>query len=252
VRKHINGTSFWDLNWRRRFFVWEHDLFIELLDLINPVTLVEDSDGWGWIPEGGVFTVKSAFVTVFSLAAPEVLAAPWLGFIFSSIWKCQAPSKVRGFAWQLLHGRIPTRLNLLSRRIINGDEDIICVLCGEELETEPHLFLYCEVALLVWLDIFAWLQIPFGLPHNLFSLVNCLLGAKNKKLRKGLTLIFCSVVWNIWRCRNSVLFDNESKTVPELIEAIKISSWKWWLSDGSSRTCLYYEWSVEPCLCILR
>jgi hypothetical protein len=91
----------------------------------------------------------SSQIIVSSLAAPEVLAAPWHGFIFSSLWKCQAQSKVRGFAWQLFHGRIPTSRNLLIRRIINGGVDSSCVLCGEDLETEHHLFLYCEVALLV-------------------------------------------------------------------------------------------------------
>jgi hypothetical protein len=53
VRKYLNGSSSWDLSWRRRFFVWEHDLYKELLDLINPVTLVDDMDSWGWMPEGG-------------------------------------------------------------------------------------------------------------------------------------------------------------------------------------------------------
>jgi hypothetical protein len=253
VRRDLNGTTCWDLSWRRRFFVWEHDLLIDLLALINPISLSNDADSWGWLPEGAAsFTVKSTFNVVSSLSALEVLAAPWHSFIFSSLWKCQAPSKVRGFVWQLLHGHIPTRRNLFIRRIIKDGGDCSCVLCGEDVESELHLFLYCEVAQLVWMDIFCWLQISFGLPHNPFPLFNCMLGVKNKNLRKGLSLIFCSVVWILWRCRNSVLFDNGRTSIPELVEAIKVSSWKWSLSDTSSPICLFYEWHAEPCLCILR
>jgi uncharacterized protein YjlB len=44
VRRNLNGTTCWDVSWRRRFFVWEHDLLTELLALINPVSLSNDAD----------------------------------------------------------------------------------------------------------------------------------------------------------------------------------------------------------------
>ncbi|MCI32672.1 hypothetical protein A2U01_0053886, partial [Trifolium medium] len=40
-----------------------------------------------------------------------------------AIWKCLEPSKVSAFAWQLLHDRIPTQLNLHRRRIIDAAGD---------------------------------------------------------------------------------------------------------------------------------
>ncbi|MCH79830.1 hypothetical protein A2U01_0000588 [Trifolium medium] len=128
----------------------------------------------------------------------------------------------------------------------------MCIMCGEEMETELHLFLYCEIAMLVWMEIFSWLQVPFGLPHNLFSIFNCLMGKGNRKVEKGMIMICSSVVWNIWRCRNSVLFENGRGAVAELIEAVKVSSWKWWLGNSSSSHCLFYEWQAEPRLCLLR
>jgi hypothetical protein len=171
--------------------------------------------------------------------------------IFTAIWKCPAPSKVSGFVWQLLHGRIPTRNNLMTRRILDATGDVSCALCGEEMETEFHLFLYCEIALLVWIEIFNWLDVPFGLPHNLFSLFHCLMEAGSYKMRRGMTMIASAVVWNLWKCRNSLLFDNGSGTIAELVEAVKISSWKWWMSRASAAHCLLYEWRMEPRLCML-
>ncbi|KAK2367971.1 hypothetical protein QL285_081209 [Trifolium repens] len=76
----------------------------------------------------------------------QLAASPWHAPIFTSVWKCPTPSKVSGFLWQLLHGRVPTRNNLITRRILAVEEDVSCALCGEEKETELHLFLYCEIA----------------------------------------------------------------------------------------------------------
>jgi hypothetical protein len=85
VRKNINGTSSWDLNWRRRFFVWEHDLYNELLDLINPVTLVEDSDSWGWVPEGEGFYGEIRFCDCLLLGCTGGFGCTmaWLHFLLN-------------------------------------------------------------------------------------------------------------------------------------------------------------------------
>jgi hypothetical protein len=239
----------WRLNWRRRLFEWEKELVNELMLLINPVVFrMEEEDRWGWEPEGGAnFTVKSTYQKVFNLSTHEGVVDPWNASVFSVIWKCPAPSKVSGFVWQLLHGRIPTRKNLVARRVIDGDGDISCALCGEETESELHLFLYCEIAMLVWIEIFFWLDVPFCLPHNIFSIIHCLLEAGGKKSRQGMGTICAAVCWNIWRCHNSIVFE-----VMELVKAIKVSSWKWWLSRSAAAHCLLYEWRAEPRLCVLR
>jgi hypothetical protein len=244
----------WRLNWRRRLFEWEKELVNELMLLINPVVFrMEEEDRWGWEPEGGAnFTVKSTYQKVFNLSTHEGVVDPWNASVFSVIWKCPAPSKVSGFVWQLLHGRIPTRKNLVARRVIDGDGDISCALCGEETESELHLFLYCEIAMLVWIVIFFWLDVPFCLPHNIFSIIHCLLEAGGKKSRQGMGTICAAVCWNIWRCHNSIVFDNGNGSVMELVEAIKVSSWKWWLSRSAAANCLLYEWRAEPRLCVLR
>jgi hypothetical protein len=125
--------------------------------------------------------VNSVYQLVSELANLEVLSAHWHAVIFNSIWKSPTPSKACGFVWQLLHDRVPTRSNLVIRQIIDAGAESLCPLCGEESETVAHLFLYCKVALKMWMEIFAWLKVPFGLPHNLFSIFNCLLCAGEMK-----------------------------------------------------------------------
>jgi hypothetical protein len=61
------------------------------------------------------------------------------------------------------------------------------------METELHLFLYCEIALLVWMEIFSWLDVPFCLPHNLFSIFHCLMEVGCKKGRKGMIVVVSEI-----------------------------------------------------------
>jgi hypothetical protein len=242
----------WRLNWR--LFEWEKTLLEELMGLINPVIIsLDDEDSWGWVPERGAeFTVKSTYRTVSNLSVHDEVIARWNAPVFTNIWNCPAPSKVSAFVWQLLHGKIATKENLAYRRIIDVNGDISCVLCGEENEADLHLFLYCEIAMLVWMDVFFWLDIPFIFPQNLLSIFHCLLEAGGKKLRNGMLMIGAAVCWILWRSRNSLLFENGNGTVFEMVEAVKVSSWKWWLSRSAAVSCLFYEWRAEPRCCMIR
>jgi hypothetical protein len=248
-----NENGHWNFTWRRSFFVWEDELLDQLRDMINPVNLSEVVDRWGWLPENGdTYTVKSTFSLVSGLSCLNLHLHPWYSAAFSCIWKCPAPSKVSAFAWKLLHDRIPTRLNLHRRRIIDTTGDLSCGLCGDTAESTLHLFIYCDFAMKVWSAIFEWLRLPFTLPHNLFSVLNFLSLSRGKKLNKGLAMIWNGVVWSLWRRRNAVLFDNGRRETVEVIEEIKVMTWKWWLSQSKVSHCLLYEWYMEPMLCMAR
>lgn len=70
--------------------------------------------------------------------------------------------------------------------------------------------------------------------------------------RKGFRTIQHAVVWNIWRVRNDRIFNNKIGEVDELVEAIKVLSWRWWLSRMNSLVCMFYEWLWDPKECLLR
>ncbi|MCH80638.1 putative ribonuclease H protein [Trifolium medium] len=142
-----NAPNQWNLLWRRRLFVWEEELLLQLLQLIATTILLDREDRWKWVPDKGeVFTVNSTFLLISDFTVPSVLMPCWHATAFSAVWKCLAPSKINAFAWQLLHDRIPTRQNLQRRRIIEENGDMSCVLCGEVPESSLHLFIYCEFA----------------------------------------------------------------------------------------------------------
>jgi hypothetical protein len=236
VYNQSSSPDNWRFYWRRGLFEWEKQLHVDLLALcISATVRLDVEDRWVWVPEQGAnFTVNSTYHMVFALSSCHYVVEQCNAALFSRIWKGPTPSKVSGFVWQLLHGRIPTRKNLVARRVLPASGDVSCVLCGEELESELHLFIYCEIAMLLWMEIFHWLDIPFCLPHNLFSIFSCLMETGIKKGRQGMLMIGAAVVWNLWRCRNSLLFENGNGSVTELVEAVKVSSWKWWLSRSTT------------------
>ncbi|KAK2446576.1 hypothetical protein QL285_017365 [Trifolium repens] len=256
LRGAEDGVERWNFVWRRRLFVWEENLLSDLREVINNVTLVNERDRWGWIPNaGGDFSVKSAYDTVVKLFVPMESMEQVYTRAFATLWKCVAPSKVLGFAWQLLLERIPTRCNLARRQIQLLDNEQRCVWCGREDETVMHLFIYCDFARQVWMEIFNWLGVTFSLPHNLFSILNLFRDCYGKKQRrKGVVLIWAAVVWALWRMRNTVIFENGTTSSSSVVEDIKLSAWKWWVGrlESSAGCCLFYEWQAEPLLCMDR
>jgi hypothetical protein len=249
---NTNGEEGWNLRWRRRLFEWEKALLNELLAIINLIQPNEEVDDWRWKEdEGGVFTVKSTY----SLMASKLLMCRVLGdeqkFNFKAIWKSPAPSKVAGFAWQVLLDRVPTRENLFRRKILQPEDDKCCVFCGVHMESIQHLFLYCGFVLKVWEQVFVWLRLSFFLPHSVSSLLN-LLGTSSgqKHSRKGRVMIWNAMIWGIWRHRNQIVFDNGVKDSAKLLDDVKLMAWKWWISRGTQSPCLLYEWISEPEICL--
>jgi hypothetical protein len=161
-------------------------------------------------------------------------------------------NKVLGFSWMLVHNKIQTKDNLFRRQIINSGADQICAACGGEVETPIHLFLYCEFALQVWEKLHSWLGLGYMLPQNLVSLFHFFAVYRGQKTRrKGLMMVWNAAVWALWRRRNKLIFENETISVLDLVEEIKVSSWHWWIARTNSAPCLLYEWSREPLICMV-
>ncbi|CAJ2643641.1 unnamed protein product [Trifolium pratense] len=173
--------------------------------------------------------------------------------IFDHIWDSPAPSKVIAFSWQLLHDRIPTRSNLAVRGILVADVPWECVGCVGSVESSIHLFLHCPSALKVWYDIFRWLGLVIVIPPSLFLLFEVLrASARNVKIRKGFLLIWHATIWSLWKARNGSIFANESFAPNDIVEEIKVTSWKWSLARLKVPPCMYYEWTWDPGDCLLR
>jgi hypothetical protein len=79
-------------------------------------------------------------------------------------------------------------------------------------------------------------------------LIGC---AKNKKERKALSLIWSVFMWVMWSVRNDVVFSEATVIVDEVVEKIKMLSWKWYYGRIAKGPILLYEWEWSPLDCMV-
>ena len=164
----------WAFNWRRNLFVWENNLLTELLgDLNGFVGSIED-ERWRWsLEEDNSFLVKSMYLKLEGREIPEVGHPEGERRVFHQIWKTGPPSKVIAFLWKALLDRISARVNLEKQNCLPIDIGSNCVWCGEVVGNTLHLFLHCDLARNVWLNLMLWLNLNFVMPPNLFIHWEC-------------------------------------------------------------------------------
>jgi hypothetical protein len=253
VGRWTNGVWWWELCWRRGFFVWEEQLLHDLEDLIHSVDLVDTEDSWVWNPDVvGGYSVKTLYIHLERVSVPHAILSHSAQFVFKHIWKTAVPSKVCVLAWQLVLDKIPTRENLCRRGILTNDANV-CLLCNGVAESTRHLFLHCPFASAVWYGLNRWLGVVVVPPLEMgMSYEQLVATCPNKKIRKGFSSVWLAFVWVIWKTRNDRIFNNMVGNVDEALDCIQRLSWQWFLNKVARNSCLFYEWRWNPCECMLR
>jgi hypothetical protein len=67
------------------------------------------------------------------------------------VWRTQTPSRAAFFSWSATLGKILTVDNLRKRHIIIVDRYCLCKRDGESVD---HLLFHCDVASVLWNNIF--------------------------------------------------------------------------------------------------
>jgi hypothetical protein len=211
-----------------------------------------EEDNWAWrLENGGSFSVKSTYIFLSNLLVTGPAVSPEAITAFKAIWKCPVPSKVAALLWKLLHDRLPTKINLIRRRVVLVDNEQACAFCGNGTETSLHLLLYCDFAMSVWYGVFDWLGLFLQFPQNFQSIFN-FVGAVSgrKQIKQALMMVWGAVIWALWQHRNNIVFENGRPDSVTVIDRIKTSSWKWWMGRANGSPCLLYEWLSEPLVCM--
>ncbi|XP_058746316.1 uncharacterized protein LOC131619210 [Vicia villosa] len=225
----------------------------ELRILLRDVNLrrnVEDVLIWPF-DASKCFTVRSCYNIIMQdlgVAVPE----DGFGQGLKVIWEAQIPSKVQLFGWRMLRDSLPTRNQLLKRRIIQHIHEDTCIFCEQQKEDNPHLFMLCPMIQRLWRNIAQWLDIDnfyaADCCSQLLIAVNMLSG---RIPTKRVAAIWLTAWWCIWKMRNNMIFNNAVFDSDELFYSIIWYSW-WWLAIAAKDRikCNLYEWFKNPLLCI--
>nr|KYP32205.1 Putative ribonuclease H protein At1g65750 family [Cajanus cajan] len=223
-------TRFWEDKWiggLRLLEVFPRSVNI-LLDMLQGLQVISSrQDYWRWIyDKDGVFSVKSAYLWLQRSVSGELRNSSDFQLVIKSLWKCKAPIKCLVFCWQVLLNAFPYK-SLLQVRGVELENNL-CSFCSLFVENPLHLFLMCPMAFNTWLAVAKWLEVTVVFPNSIFShylyWTNLGIYEKHSQL---LQVVWVSIIWSLWLHRNVIIFQQGTIDAKEVLDNIKLRSWKW-------------------------
>ena len=189
---------------------------------------LETPDQYRWkLTQDGSYSSKSAYA---AFSKGSIKFSSW-----RRIWKTWASPRCKFFIWLVFHNRVWTA-NRLARRNLPHPE--ACPLCDQEGETINHLLVGCGFAQQVWsliLHQLGLLQLARQPTATRFSgWWKRTTAAVPKEARKGLNSLIILVAWEIWKYRNTFVFDNKRPSIQDVLWAISPEGGLW-CSAGASK-----------------
>ncbi|GJU60342.1 RNA-directed DNA polymerase, eukaryota, reverse transcriptase zinc-binding domain protein [Tanacetum coccineum] len=231
----INGQ--WHWNWSRtNIGVRNLAFFRDMLNEIGQLNIVASEDTCVWnLGPNGTFTVKDARNIIDQKTLPSLPSTSWDKII---------PRKVNIFMWRLSLDRLPHRLNLSLRGM--DIPAISCSSCNANVESANHIFFECIIASDLWKLVYRWCEIPFvqALSFEAFKdWLSSWHAPKEKKHR--LFIISTSVLWWLWRFRNSVTFNSQPLRKSDIFDYVRSTSFSW-LHNRGNLILSWTDWLKSP------
>ncbi|GJZ64277.1 RNA-directed DNA polymerase, eukaryota [Tanacetum coccineum] len=150
--------------------------------------------------------------------------------------------KVSSYEEWLSLDRLPHRLNLSSRGM--DISAISCPSCNANVESANHVFFECDIATDMWKLVFKWCDIPLFQASSWDSFNDWIISwhaSKEKKHR--FYIITTSVLWWLWRYRNSVTFNSQPLRKSDLFDNVRFSSFSW-LHNRDHMKLSWNDWLI--------
>ncbi|CAA7021005.1 unnamed protein product [Microthlaspi erraticum] len=138
--------------------------------------------------------------------------------------------KLRHFLWRSLSGALLVKDRLRSRGILINST---CGFCYSGSETICHVLFTCPKAKEVW-DLSQIPLPPAGFSRNstFLNLHHLLMCSKNSYIASSTRLRFPWILWNLWKARNSLVFDQLHYTASSIISKAKEDADIWLKVDA--------------------
>ncbi|KAK2436694.1 hypothetical protein QL285_021667 [Trifolium repens] len=233
--------------WRKQLRGWEEEELRECQSLLlTRVLQDQSSDRWQWQPDPDIgYTVRGAYHLLTSQDSVPLDAVATL------VWHHHVPLKVSIFAWRLLRDRLPTKANLVTRGILHIAAHTCVSGCGE-VESAHHLFLSCSTFGSVWTLVHSWIGTPVvehtSLRDHLVQFTSSAGGSRAR--RSFMQLIWLVCAWVVWTERNHRLFRGLASTTHQMLDKIKLFSFRWLKATNVTLASNCHSWWSSPLLCL--
>ena len=195
--------------------------------LIQPSSLNME-DTIVWLPEKtGCYSTKSGYAMAKLADGNRTQQAGNSSFNWKAcVWNVETSPKLKIFLWKLANRALPVG-EALARRGIAATTS--CKKCGAN-ESEIHTFFQCPFAKKVW-DLLPAMHKPSEATPTILSLI------ENSK--RMITLpptgvskpLFPWLLWNLWTCRNQLLFEDKKFTESEVLNKAIRDAKEWSLAQ---------------------
>ncbi|GJZ36016.1 putative RNA-directed DNA polymerase [Tanacetum coccineum] len=224
--------------WNRDLRSADYDELIQLQSLLCNLQVTSDQDKWECLIDSSRrFSVKGMRKLIMD-------SSP-LSYANATRWNKLVPIKVNIASCRIENRRIPTRVNLDSRGI--DLHSTRCPICDDDLETEDHVLVKCDVALNIWREVLKWWglnNIQVDNLNDVFSL------SSRSNLTPKVSILFDAVVqstlWFLWRFRNEFIFASKRPNKDLILNDIKHYTFVWISNRLRKVSCNWLEWLFNP------
>ena len=126
--------------------------------------------------------------------------------------------------WTTAHGQILTLDNLMLRGCPLANR---CCMCCCNAESVDHLLLFCPIAHSLWMYMIWLFGIDWVMPGSVVDLLFCWYHCLGKHSFDIWDLVLGYLMWTIWTERNRQSFEDEGKTVVQLLEFCQRTLFDW-------------------------
>lgn len=127
-----------------------------------------DRDRWRWKgSSNGMYSVKETYKEIAKRSSTLAGVNRPLT-IFKDIWKLYTPFKVQLLQWRLVRDRLPMKVSLRKRNLIE-ESKLVCCCCGEKPESTSHLFVECAKVDELWSKVIGWVGACWAEPREVVA-----------------------------------------------------------------------------------
>lgn len=244
----VNGNWEWKWDWSVNPRGRSLDELESLKNMLESICVSQvHEDKWFWtMSKEGIFEAK----TLRQLVDQQLLH-PLMEDFQKTRWSLLLPSKICIFIWRALKGRIPVRVELDRRGV--DIPSLLCPLCNDAVENIDHALVRCRVSSQIWKSFFSWWDVNDLGAIDLHELLNHPgLGSWNKHQRQLWEAAIWSFLYQLWKLRNEVVFNNARLQLPDRFMELKWRSFLWIHTRTKKGSLDWRSWLTFPALSLTR